>query len=377
MYILPDDRIAQYPAVPRDSAKLLVCENGTLTDKHVFDLPTYLESGQMVIFNNTKVIKARIVLSDFLIIKKNGERKDVESGEIFVFDVLSGWENDFEALVADGKHYRPGTRIFWSDDIWFESLRFTTEGILMRMHGAILSDFLEIYAQLPLPPYISYDKEKESDYNTVFAEYEWSVAAPTASLHFTDYLLQRVTAMCQREFVTLHVWLGTFKPLASIVEKHEMHAERLTVSVDLFEKIALTALMSKEILAVWTTALRTIESMVYIWPNIDQTQFDDTVCAWRDSRVTYEWNKDCITNLTVQWGQISCETSLYIRPPYKLQIATQLMTNFHLPNTSLLVLVQTIMGKENAKKAYEHALANEYRFYSFGDGMLISLQKNL
>lgn len=138
-------------------------------DKHVYDMSSLLDEGQMIICNDTKVIKARIVLDDFRIIKKDGMEKQVPQGEIFVYDLWSGGDNEFEALVADGKHYRPGTRVFWSEDIVFESVAFTSQGILMRLHGMALTEFLEKYAQMPLPPYVDYDKKKEADYNTVFA----------------------------------------------------------------------------------------------------------------------------------------------------------------------------------------------------------------
>lgn len=205
------------------------------------------------------------------------------------------------------------------------------------------------------------------------------MAAPTASLHLTQEMMDSFASLYEMRYVTLHVGLGTFKPLASRVEDHEMHAERLHVSVSLFDNLARHALAGKDILAIGTTALRTIESLVYVWPSVlgqlGEEIWDPEVVRWWESRVRYDRNDDCISHLVIQGegmdAHLDCATSLYVRPPYRLQVATQLMTNFHVPKTSLLVLVQTIMGYDNAQKAYEHALEHGYRFYSFGDAMLI------
>ncbi len=390
-FVLPDKLIAQEAIKPRNHAKMLFCtidkqQNMTYQDKHFYDLPDVIGSDAVFFFNNTKVIKARIPLTNALITRNylpdshKRKQRTLDKGEIFIYKVHSFDEWLIEVLVSDGKNFKPWTTIRLDETYSFESLTFKEHGILMKLQGGTLQSFLNEYAQMPLPPYITYEQKKEIDYQTIFATTPGSVAAPTASLHFDQQLLDSLKkSWHQQEHLTLHVSLGTFKPVdVDDIQAYQIHAESATIHQSLFTKIADYKNKKKNIVAVWSTATRTLESLTYVWPFIKtQYLFDKKTHAYREAiyqQRNKQNKKDIITHLHYgEDGNIFFDTSLYISPGYKPLTINSLVTNFHLPGTSLLIMVASLMGYSNQKMAYKHAIANEYRFYSFGDWMVIKL----
>lgn len=234
---------------------------------------------------------------------------------------------------------------------------------------------MNLYGELPLPPYIEYSKEKEKDYQTSFALKDGSVAAPTASLHFTKELMEQIPH--EKFFLTLHVGLGTFKGIdTEDIRDYAIHEERAEIDTSLFEIIRKLKTEGKKIVAVGTTACRTLESLPYVWKFLnekDRSTFSDEVQKYWDSLTKNLEKKDYIHALVInyQLSIINFSTSIYIYPGETFTIVDELITNFHLPESSLLVLVSTLLGKENTMNIYREAIEKKYRFYSFGDGMYI------
>lgn len=377
-YILPEDRIAQEPHHPADEAKLLVCGQDFQDAKYI-DLSMLLDKNSILFFNDTKVMQSRVPVIWKQVKLSTGIDTVIEEGEIFVYEVCDDYH--FEALVADGKHYRPGGRIVWDDRVVLDSVAFTQEGILFQISGMTVSDFMQAYGQLPLPPYIDYTKDKEQRYQTCFAKYMWSAAAPTASLHFTPRLLAALTeAWHTLEYATLHVGLGTFKPVyQEDIRKHDIHQEVGMIDIALFDRIAAYRLEWRPIIAVGTTMMRLLESLPYVWQvmkcsNVQLLErfSDETVTFWDDLIVWVE-DKTYILDSSIrsEWQYLYFQTKIFIYPGFVFRVVDQLITNFHLPKSSLLMLVGACMGKK-WKDAYDHALFHEYMFYSFGDGMWIN-----
>ncbi len=234
---------------------------------------------------------------------------------------------------------------------------------------------MEQYGTLPLPPYIEYKKEKEKDYQTSFAKTDGSVAAPTASLHFTRELLEKIQNPI--EYLTLHVWLGTFKWIQTPdIRDYNIHAEQVEISLDIFEKIYKIREHNQKIVAVGTTATRTLESLPYLWKKINRDirkNIDAKTCKYWDSLIETIQSKDWINSIVVDFELwiLSFKTSIYITPGYEFLIIDDLITNFHLSESSLLVLVSAFLGHKHTKNIYTHAIDHWYRFYSFWDGMYI------
>lgn len=376
-YILPEDRIAQEPHHPADEAKLLVCEEG-FDDAKYIDLPDLLDKNSVLFFNDTRVMQARVPVLWKKVTLSTGIDAVIEQWEIFVYEIVD--EHHFEALVADGKHYRPGSRIVWDDNVVLDSLEFTQEGILFQITGMTVVAFMETCGQLPLPPYISYTKDKEQRYQTCFAKYMWSAAAPTASLHFTPRLL---SALCDAwhtlEYATLHVGLGTFKPVyQEDIRQHDIHQEMAMMDVALFDRIAGYRRHWRPIVAVGTTMMRLLESLPYVWKILKgrkelfmQSFSEETTIFW-NRLIADIGNNTCVLDfsLGLEWQYIYFQTKIFIYPGFSFRVVDQLITNFHLPKSSLLMLVSACMGTD-WKLAYNHALSHDYAFYSFGDGMWI------
>lgn len=383
-YILPEDRIAQEPHHPADEAKLLVCGQDFQDAKYI-DLPMLLDKNSVLFFNDTKVMQSRVPVVWKQVKLSTGIDTTIEQWEIFVYEIID--EYRFEALVADGKHYRPGSRIVWDDRVVLNSIQFTEEGILFQISGMTISDFMQVYGQLPLPPYITYTKDKEQRYQTCFAKYMWSAAAPTASLHFTPRLLSGLSeAWHTLEYATLHVGLGTFKPVyQEDIRKHDIHQEIGMVDIDLFDRIAVYRRQWRPIVAVGTTMMRLLESLPYVWQSL-KCKNDEMLKLFSDKTVTFwddltMWIPD--TNyimdpgsslewqiFRLEWQYVYFQTKIFIYPGFVFRVVDQLITNFHLPKSSLLMLVAACMG-DKRKDAYDHALSHDYKFYSFGDGMWI------
>ena len=332
-YILPEEFIARDPVSPRDACKMMVLDRAQQhVNHHIFrDLKDLLKPGDVLVFNDSRVIPARLLL----------RHKD-RIVEVFLTKRVS--ETDWLAMVRPGRIFKPGTIIQVSDSLSLEVQAIQEDGQRLVRFSAgdpLQSEVLRHVGEPPYPPYIKETNASFEDYQTVYARDEGSLAAPTAGLHFTDQLLGDLVARgVQQEFVTLHVGLGTFLPLkADKVEDHFMHYESYSLSQDAADRLSEAKRAGRRIIAVGTTAIRVLED-----------SFD--------------------VNDGFQAGDR--ETNLFIYPGYEWKCVDALITNFHLPKSSLLLLTCSFGGTEFVLKAYEEAVANHYRFYSFGDAMFIS-----
>ena len=339
-YQLPQNLIAQYPTSIRSQSRLLVMQrsSGELRHTHFSDLVDHLESGDLLVFNDTRVIPAR--LTNFQI----KDRGKISAAEILLLTEIE--PNLWECLVKPGKRFAPGTSIFFDAANLEAEIVSTTEfgGRMIRfLTDEPIAALLDQIGQVPLPPYIKRSPEKELDrdrYQTVYARENGSAAAPTAGLHFTDELLEQIRHKgVDTHSITLHVGLDTFRPVrAENILEHEMHSEYY--SIDEATASALTAAKKEErrVIAVGTTTVRALES------------------------ATYE-------NGNVSAG--AAQTRLFIYPGYRFKCVDGLVTNFHLPKSTLLMMVCAFAGRENVLKAYREAITQKYRFFSYGDAMFI------
>ncbi len=340
-YNLPEELIAQNPVIPRDSSRLLVIDSLTSYHHQKFhDLANWLQPGDLLVFNNTKVIPARLY----------GNKSTGAAVEILLLEEQNS--NQWLALVKPGKHFKIGTEIIFKSAIDDSLLRAKvidkdekTGGRIVEFLLPETGSFMEIlpkFGQLPLPPYITSSKSEDSQYQTVFAEKLGAVAAPTAGLHFTEKLLATLTEKgIQQAFITLHVGVGTFRPVeVEDITSHDMHQEYLEIPAETVAKIAETKANGGRVIAVGTTAVRALEGA---FKELDQ----GFLSPWRG------------------------KTNIFIYPGYQWQIIDGLITNFHLPCSSLLMLVSALIGRERLLSLYEEAMREKYRFYSFGDAMLI------
>lgn len=332
---LPQELIAQDPIENRDCSRLLVLDKQTGEWKHeVFhDILKYLKPGDCLVRNNTKVIPARLY----------GEREET-GGKVEIL-LLKRKENDvWETLVKPGKKARPGTKLVFGNGLLHATvLEVVEEGnrLIQFSYDGIFEEILDQLGQMPLPPYITHELKDKNRYQTVYAKYEGSAAAPTAGLHFTNELLDRIEKSgVIIANVTLHVGLGTFRPVkVEDVTKHHMHSEYYEILPEEAEKINQAKQNGGRIICVGTTSCRTIESAS------DENGF-------------------------VHPGHGN--TEIFIYPGYRFKTLDCLITNFHLPESTLLMLVSALAGKEHILKAYEEAVKERYRFFSFGDAMFIT-----
>lgn len=333
-YDLPQELIAQDPLEDRSSSRLLhlSMKDGSLEHRHFTDILEYLNPGDCLVINDTKVIPARLY----------GHKED--TGAVIEILLLKRKENDiWECLVKPGKKARPGARITFGNGILKgEIIDVVEEGNrLIRFHyEGIFEEILDQLGEMPLPPYITHKLKDKNRYQTVYAKNEGSAAAPTAGLHFTKELLKEVEAKGIRiAHVTLHVGLGTFRPVkVDDVESHHMHSEFYVVEEDQAKLINDTKKNGGRVISVGTTSCRTLESAT---------------------------GEDGILRAGSGW------TEIFIYPGYSFKMIDGLITNFHLPESTLLMLVSALAGKENIMRAYEEAVKERYRFFSFGDAMLI------
>ncbi len=332
---LPKELIAQDPLEDRSASRLLVLgkEDGSVTHRHFTDILEYLRRGDCLVLNNTKVIPARLY----------GTREG--TGAAIEVLLLKRGENDvWETLVRPGKKARPGTRIVFGDDgaLTGEVIDIVEEGnrLIRFSYEGIFEEILDRLGQMPLPPYITHELKDKNRYQTVYAKYEGSAAAPTAGLHFTPQLLDAVREKGVRiAEVTLHVGLGTFRPVkAEDVTQHHMHSEFYRISQTAAQIINDTKAQGGRVICVGTTSCRTIESAA------DESGLIRPCSGWTD---------------------------IFIYPGYQFRVLDGLITNFHLPESTLLMLVSALAGKEHVLDAYKAAVAERYRFFSFGDAMLI------
>lgn len=333
-YDLPEELIAQHPYDKRDEARLMVLHRDTKTIEHkVFkDIIDYLEPGDCLVINDTKVIPARLY----------GKK---ETGANIEFLLLKRIENDdWEAMVRPGNKLKAGAKVTFGDGLLNAEVLETLSGGNRRVrftYEGIFNEILDQIGLMPLPPYIKENiKEENEKYQTVYAKYEGSAAAPTAGLHFTEELLEKIKAKgVEIAKVTLHVGIGTFRPVkVENVEEHQMHSEHFIVKQEEADKINRARENGHRIIAVGTTSCRVLES---------------------------------VSDENGKMKAIETDTSIFIYPGYKFKCVDCLVTNFHLPQSTLIMLVSTLAGKEFIMEAYNEAVKDKYKFFSFGDAMFI------
>lgn len=335
---LPESNIAQNPATPRDSAKLLYIGEGGMTDRRISDLLDYCRAGDVWVFNNSKVIPARLY----------GKRGEVKI-EILLHKRLKG--NSWEAFARPMKRLHVGDEIVFAED-FTAHVKLIKENGLAELEFAgsaehIMASIMQ-HGLMPLPPYIKRNQKVDDDavrYQTVYAKHEGSVAAPTAGLHFTNELLQKMQERgISLAYVTLHVGAGTFQPVKTEnIAEHVMHSEWVELSAQTAEAINNAKQNGGRVVAVGTTSTRVLESIA---------DDDGRVKAWQG------------------------DTSIFITPGYRFKIVDVLMTNFHLPKSTLFMLVCAFAGVKRMKAAYQQAIHNNYRFYSYGDACFLEHAKN-
>lgn len=343
-YELPPELIAQTPAEKRDMSRLLVLDKktGEINHRHFCDIKEYLKPGDVLVLNNSKVIPARLFAKRYIKDADGNLTDSLGTTKIEILLLKRHDEKLWECIVHPGKKVTEGTRLHFSDKLTGLVKEVKEDGnrlIEFYYDGEFYSIIDEI-GEMPLPPYIhSHDNAKER-YQTVYAKYEGSSAAPTAGLHFTKELLAEIESTgVEIVYVTLHVGLGTFRPVKEeIITDHKMHSEFFTVSKDSAEHINRARQNGGRIICVGTTSCRTLESAV-----------DE--------------------NGVVHAG--SADTEIFIYPGYKFKATDCLITNFHLPESTLIMLVSALAGRDNILNAYKCAVDNKYRFFSYGDAMLI------
>ena len=364
-YYLPRELIAQKKTNPPHESKMLIYyrNSGKVEHKKFWNLKNILDSNYLMFFNKTKVIKARLLW-----------QIDGKQAEIFYLRDLQSW--CFEALVRPWKKFKKGKIVEFKVDsksLKFEVVDFTKDWRILRFIEGNILDVLQRSGQMPLPPYITYNKSKESSYQSILAKEVWSVAAPTASLHFTPQLIDALKRKwVEMEEVVLHVWLGTFKKVdVEDIREYDIHTEQVKVNKSIFAKVANAKLNSKKILAVGTTVVRALESLPALWLILPQQIKESFSSNIKNFRKTKRWDKNIIYNFYVDWDSLIWETKLFIYPWFRFEIIDSLITNFHLPQSSLLMLVAAFMGYESMRQVYDVAIKRKYKFYSFGDGMFI------
>ena len=332
-YNLPEELIAQHPADKRDYSRLMVVDRktGQTEDKHFYDIIDYLNEGDLLVMNDTRVIPARLF----------GHREDKEE-EIEVFLLENIEDNKWEVLVRPGKKMKIGTRCVFSDELSLEVIDIKEDGnrVVEFFYDGIFQEILDRLGNMPLPPYIKEKLEDKERYQTVYSKNPGSVAAPTAGLHFTKELLKKIEEKgVKLAYITLNVGLGTFRPVkVEDVTKHKMHSEYYQISQETADLINETKKNNKRIISTGTTTTRTLES-VY--------------------KKNGEIKKD------------SGWTDIFIYPGFEFNVIDCQITNFHLPKSTLIMLVSALASKEIILDAYKDAVDKKYRFFSFGDAMFL------
>ena len=333
-YYLPEELIAQVPIKKRDESRLMVLnkKDETIEDKVFKDIIDYLQPGDCLVRNNTKVIPARLY-----------GKKDTGANVEFV--LLNRIENDiWESIVRPGNKLKPGTEVIFGNGLLKAKILDVMDGGTRKVefsYEGIFNEILDKIGLMPLPPYIHESLKEKSRYQTVYAKYDGSAAAPTAGLHFTPELLKKIEEKGVKiANVTLHVGIGTFRPVKEEnIEEHKMHTEHFYIKQEDVDKINETKRAGGRVIAVGTTSCRVLETIA-----------------------------DEKTGLV---APIESDTGIYIYPGYKFKCIDGLITNFHLPKSTLLMLVSAFANREYILKAYKHAVDEKYRFFSFGDAMFL------
>ncbi|MCF2595902.1 tRNA preQ1(34) S-adenosylmethionine ribosyltransferase-isomerase QueA [Pseudoflavonifractor phocaeensis] len=333
-FYLPEELIAQTPLERRDASRLLTLDKttGEVGHHHFYDLPRYLRPGDCLVMNDSRVLPARLI----------GHRPT--GGVCEVLLLVDKGEGLWECLVRPGRKLKPGAQVIFGDGQLTATIEAEVEDgkRLVRFHyQGIFLEILEQLGKMPLPPYIKTELQDQERYQTVYSKVVGSAAAPTAGLHFTPELLAQIRDMGVKEcYITLHVGLGTFRPVkAEDIQDHEMHSEFCQISQETADIINETKKNGGRVICVGTTSCRTIESF-----------------AAEDGTMTAR----------------SGWTNIFIYPGYRFKVLDALITNFHLPQSTLIMLVSALAGREHVLTAYEEAVKEKYRFFSFGDAMLIA-----
>ncbi len=333
-YELPKELIAQHPYDKRDEARLMVLDknNQTIENRTFKDVIEYLEPGDCLVINNTKVIPARLF----------GKKDTGANVEFLLLNRIEG--DTWEAMVKPGNKLKPGTKVLFGNGILKATVLEVLEGGNRKVefeYEGIFNEILDEIGLMPLPPYITEaTKEDTKKYQTVYAKYDGSAAAPTAGLHFTKELLEKIKQKgVEVANVTLHVGIGTFRPVkVETVEEHQMHSEHYYIKKEDVDKINKTKEMGRKVIACGTTSCRVLESVA------DENGFVK---------------------------EVEGDTNIFIYPGYKFKCIDSLITNFHLPESTLIMLVSSLAGKDFILKAYNEAVKEKYKFFSFGDAMII------
>ena len=332
-YFLPEELIAQSPLKERDHSKLMVLDrkSGEITHERFDNIINYLNKGDVLVLNNTKVIPARLI----------GTKEETEAViEVLMLKELN--KDEWECLCKPARRIKVGTIVNFSDELKLECTKELDDGIrhFKFIYNGILLEILDRLGEMPLPPYIHEKLEDKNRYQTVYAKNDGSAAAPTAGLHFTNELLSKIKEKgIDIEEITLHVGLGTFRPVSvEDVTKHKMHSEFYSMSKEVSDVLNKAKKENRRIISVGTTTTRTLETIMNLYGEFKETS------GWTD---------------------------IFIYPGYEFKAIDGLITNFHLPKSTLVMLVSAFSSKENILNAYNEAVKNKYRFFSFGDTMFI------
>lgn len=398
-YDLPTEKIARYPLPVRDESKLLVYKNGAITETKYKHIASQLPVNSLLVFNNTKVVEARLLFEketggivELFCLEPGNEYPDITTAmlqkERVVWKCLVGGAKKWKAgplyKTIDGS---PAQLVITANKIEQRNDYFLIE-LGWNNAGLTFAEVLHLAGIIPLPPYLNRlaEEQDKSSYQTIYARHDGSVAAPTAGLHFTDEVFTSLAEKhIDKAFVTLHVGAGTFKPVkAATMQEHEMHAEFIDVTGDLIQK--LVANIAGTIVSVGTTSLRTIESLYWMGVKLAKVLAEKDAASITVEEISiYQWDAyelpqsmeaaEALQHL-LNWMHVQgiqrlvTKTQIIIAPGYSLRVAKALVTNFHQPQSTLLLLVAAIIG-DDWRKVYNYALQNNYRFLSYGDGSLL------
>jgi S-adenosylmethionine:tRNA ribosyltransferase-isomerase len=394
-YHLPDDRIAKYPLPERDQSKLLVYKSGKIEETVYADINSHLPEGSLLVFNNTKVVEARLIfqkatgaLIEVFCLEPHERYPDITTA------MMQQGEVYYKCLIGGASKWKHGMKLVKETESGDKQITLEAE-IADRLPDCFVvklswlpeelsfAEMLHVSGVIPLPPYLHRNAEEDDKerYQTIYAKHDGSVAAPTAGLHFTKRVFEKLSAkQIQQAYVTLHVGAGTFKPVkAETMIEHEMHHEFIDVSADTIQH--LIDHLDKNIIPVGTTSLRTIESLYWIGlkliNNLSLSAPQLEVHQWEpyENEVNNITSKDALRAI-IDWlkknssDRLITRTQILIAPGYQLKIAKAIITNFHQPHSTLLLLIAAIVGDE-WKGIYEYAMNNDFRFLSYGDGCLL------
>jgi S-adenosylmethionine:tRNA ribosyltransferase-isomerase len=392
-YLLPEERIVKYPSAERDASKLLIYKEGNIAEDLYKNIDVHIPKDSLLVFNDTKVVEARLLFQkstggviEIFCLEPHEQYPDITTA------MMQHEKVQWHCLIGGASKWKHGQilekKAIYNSNELILNVRYikkTGDSFIVELYWNDLSisfaEVLHLFGAIPLPPYIKREVEASDTerYQTVYAHYEGSVAAPTAGLHFTDAIFKKLKEKnIDKDFITLHVGAGTFKPVKSeVMKEHEMHAEHFTVSKTIIQN--LIDHLDKNIIAVGTTSLRTLESLYWLGAKLS------TVDSLQSMEITqwevYDYKeknippKEALENL-ISWmaekglNTLTAKTQIIIAPGYQFQIVNGLITNFHQPQSTLLLLISAFIGN-NWRKVYDYALEKNFRFLSYGDGSLL------